>query len=800
MVEAPDAQEPRLAELLASHSGRDDFGHWLRFVTRFRELRASRELFKLVLNAVQAGRYDEASHDLWLFAHGLGEAQPVWAVELLSVWLNDRSNSLELDPQGQIAELVSDDYQAGELIDHAAAGAPFEFCSRIVPFLLRAMAATAEDGARRPLWDHHFSSRTWNFDAYSLAGRLLYATANALQVLGGNDDDRLDALLFMLAADPHDGAQWLLYQALIASAPKRADYAAGLLLEGEHRLDSGYTCQSHWTTRQLLIAISASVQNERFAALEGMILAVAPDWEGRPGGYTQFTLLSGLTESRLSSAGRRRLGELRRRFNCERPAEPMGVRGGFIGPPIPASAASYMTDEHWLGAITKHHGDTRDWGSFTGGAEQQARVLEAETKSDPERFARLLLKLDNSTHPAYIDGILLGLGSTGVEIDSSVAFDAVRYVAGLGQTEHDRWLPWPLKRHMDGELPDDLIHLVLDLALRSPDPDHEAWTQEAPSGGQYYGGDPAGNGMNTARGEACLVLGDMLIHDADGHRTSLVVDSFPQLATDPAVCVRACVAHVLAAGLRHAREEAVAAFTLLINADDRLLACTQVEQLIIYLGFGDPEIVSPVIQRMLNSKHEKVGEVGGRLAAFAAIELGAGDLLLGVRDADVPVRRGAARVCARRLPIAGDGVAASEALRTFFDDEDATVRQAAAEIAGTLRGSALRLHAGTLETLIGSLAFSDAVPQLLLTLEHAIERVDDLVLLTAHRFLSLYSGQMDTFSAAPAGDAKEVGELVLRAYAQATSVDGRRQALDLIDKLLAQAAYRFSDIVGDAER
>ena len=53
--------------------------------------------------------------------------------------------------------------------------------------------------------------------------------------------------------------------------------------------------------------------------------------------------------------------------------------------------------------------------------------------------------------------------------------------------------------------------------------------------------------MNCARGQAALILGDLLIHDADGHRTQLVAPSLPQLAEDPSVAVRSSVAHVLAA-------------------------------------------------------------------------------------------------------------------------------------------------------------------------------------------------------------------------------------------------------------
>jgi hypothetical protein len=40
----------------------------------------------------------------------------------------------------------------------------------------------------------------------------------------------------------------------------------------------------------------------------------------------------------------------------------------------------------------------------------------------------------------------------------------------------------------------------------------------------------------------------------------------------------------------------------------------------------------------------------------------------------------------------------------------------------------------------------------------------------------------------------------MRAYAQASDVDSRGRALDLIDDLLEQAAYNFSGLVAEAER
>jgi hypothetical protein len=128
------------------------------------------------------------------------------------------------------------------------------------------------------------------------------------------------------------------------------------------------------------------------------------------------------------------------------------------------------------------------------------------------------------------------------------------------------------------------------------------------------------------------------------------------------------------------------------------------------------------------------------------------------------------------------------------------VRDAAANVSGSLRDRDLRPHGPLLEALIASPAFTDALVQLIFTLEHATERVDELVLLTARRFLDLYSGQLDTFATAVPAHAGDIGDLVLRAHAQAQDAESRRRTLDLVDDLLEQAAYGFSTAVQGAER
>jgi hypothetical protein len=204
---------------------------------------------------------------------------------------------------------------------------------------------------------------------------------------------------------------------------------------------------------------------------------------------------------------------------------------------------------------------------------------------------------------------------------------------------------------------------------------------------------------------------------------------------------------------------------------------------------------------MLGSEYETVRDAGGRLATFAGLELGLDALLDSAASAkDRAVRRGAATVCAGWAASTSNAAVARERLAGFFNDEDEKVRGAAAEVAGTLRGRDLDPQLDLLRSLISSPAFPEALPQLLLTLEQSTDRVAELALLCAERFIETQKNEMHDIRTGAAGDARHIGQLVLRTYSQADSQDMRRRALDSIDELLRFEAYGFGDLVSAAER
>jgi hypothetical protein len=221
----------------------------------------------------------------------------------------------------------------------------------------------------------------------------------------------------------------------------------------------------------------------------------------------------------------------------------------------------------------------------------------------------------------------------------------------------------------------------------------------------------------------------------------------------------------------------------------------------VYIGNTDPTIVEPVIRRMLASEFAEVRKVGGQLAAYAGLELGFTNLLTSAQGAeDAATREGGAITCAQRLPHTSNATLASAVLKELTNDADEKVREAVAGVAAALRGRELRPFKEVLISLIDSPSFEPAVDQLLITLEHATDRIDDLIMACARRFVDVFGMDMGNLSTRAAGNADEVGRLVLRAYEQARTRPERSAVLDLIDKLLLFSAYRVDERVDAAAR
>jgi Novel STAND NTPase 1 len=794
--------------LLSARRESPHYGAWVRWLVRFADLHDNRELFELLLDAVRDGVFDGEGHDLWLAVHELGTKQPAWAIELLRARLIDHHDALKFGETAKIEALGLRDYGLTQIVRDSAKAKPLLFAQTFVPYLRDVMAATArpQDLGDDPIRDNHFAVRfpEEEADERDLDDALLTATSRALEAAASSSPDSIRDQLDALIADPHDTAQYLLYRAMAAAGETYAEEAAALLGQGGGRLECGYASDSHWVARSLVVAIAPHLSQDSHERLDVLFRDLQNDWENpKWRGTTAFAFISALDESRLTEEGRRKLGEYQRKFGSESPTPPRGVMGGFIGSPIDRPAVELMTDKQWLTAMTKYDEDKTDWNTFTGGARELSHMLQERLKQDPERFAMLALRITPEMHPAYADSILLGLSEA--EASDSAAphvFAAVRHLAALGHSGVDRWIGNALRRYLK-DVPIDLVQLILDRALSSADPkDGTPIFQRETKDGRASAGDLRMDGINTARGSLAESLGDLMIQDEDGERTALIAPQLLALAGDPVLSVRTCVAHTVAAALRHARQTAYEAFAVLVEADDALLATDLVQRLMMYIGNKDPDVVTPVIERMLASGDDEVRRAGGVLACRAAIEWDRPELLEQAIAGDANARAGAASMAAHRMTSDNPESSrrASETLMRLMEDDDDAVRQALAEMAPSLRGHALRPHLDLVIALIESQAYVHATPQILLALQEATDRVDDLVLAAAKRFVAVFGKDAGDIRTGAARDAHYISELVVRALAQVRDAAQRSELLDVLDLLLEHGVYGIHEAIAQSER
>lgn len=804
MASAVNESPELIADLLESYKTEPDYHDWLRKISRIADLSRNRRLFTLVLEGVRQGAYDGAEHELWLMTNDLAKHEPLWAIELLRARLFDHVNSLTLNEKSRVALLGMRDHYAAELIKDAADAESLTFVQTVVPYLRQVMAATAiEDHDDHPIYDCHFSFRLAGDELKDdeLGDSLLAASVRSLETLAKAAPDTIQNILDHLAADPYEASQFLLYRGLTAGGEYFANWAASLLLEGGRRLYCGYVSDVNWVARELVKAIAPHVTDEAHQQLEHLFRDLHNGYESRHSwGCSAFKFLSALDESRLTTAGRRRLGEYRRKFNEDAPSKPFGITGGVIGSPIPYDAAQKMTDEQWLKAIAKHDSNETNWETFKGGARELSWLLRGQTVTHPQRFARLALQLTPEVNVAYTVALLIGFGDAEVgDSTRPLLFEAVRHIASLGQSDNDRFLGTALKKYYR-EVPLDLVQLILDRTLHAPDPVDDSPVIIRNDTDMQTAAEMHTNGINTARGSLAETLGDLLIHDSDGQRTALVAPYLSELANDPVLSVRSCVAHTLSASLRYARPEALEAFEILIQAHDCLLAAEGVQRLMLYIGKVNPEVIDPVIRRMLASENGETREAGGAIAALAALEWDRPDFMAQALSGDFYVRKGVARMTAELTAYTSNTELAVETLIRLMSDDVDEVRKKVATVALILRNHPLQPFVKLLAALIDSPSYVHASTQLLFTLEHAPDKIDDLVLKASQRFLSVFGSDAADIRTGAAGDARYVSKLVVRGLAQCQSPTRRAVLLDVLDQLLELGVYGINDAIEKSER
>jgi hypothetical protein len=810
---AQRSRPARVAQLLKTLDCSDERNRQrLTYLIRQADLSLDESFFGFFLDLLTAGCLDElrrvfAMNDtFWDLSHGLVEKRPEWAARFVRAYL-DRRLRLAFESG------INDPFNDPDWIPHPlerdvfskiAAGSPVAYAEQILPLVLRLIHETETWNAE----ERRFDDAIWRWrmfgDAYSVSEGLMSALEEALRRLAEAAPDEFSLHRAALEAATSSTADHVLARAYAAAPQHFAGEAAAWLVANPARLGAGYIDASHWVGRELVAAIWPDLGAGARESLEQTIVTYYPTWERskeghRSHGNAQHTILSGIPEEQLSDAGRRRAAELHRKFQAK-PSPPQGIHVGRVDSPVPASALPKMSDAQWLNALREYVSveDRPGHRAFlAGGALEVGRQLQEQTKLEPDRFVRLGIGLEDDLATVYGEQILLGLREAD-EPSAGLVFDLVRRLHRLPGRPCGRFLADAVANFAPAApLPDDIVVTVAWYAMSSPDPTL-GYSREV-----HERNDPVrlgliDAGINTVRGDTAHAIARILqseIQPLDGWR-----DVIAATVHDDSDGVRSCVAGVLLVCLDRDRDWVVDRALELFDGRDDVATSADAEKLIRFGLRTHPDLLLPVVARLVASEDEAAARVGARLACVAALsveEAGplAGEALVG----DAGARLGAAEIYASAIGVDAYRAASRNALMRLFDDPDPKVRREAGTCFQALRGTALAGEEDLFLAYAATSGITDNPHDVLDALLEAPSLPPRATVAVCRSVLAAAGVEMSGIASAWSAQMPDVATLAARLQAHPEE-EVRDAGLDLIDSLAANGAYGLERAVAPFER
>src|SRR5262249_34410816 len=313
--------------------------------------------------------------------------------------------------------------------------------------------------------------------------------------------------------------------------------------------------------------------------------------------------------------------------------------------------------------------------------ERLSRVLEAEAKKDPARFAALACRPDDA-NVNYFEGVLRGVTDGGLEL--ATAHELCVRCHALPGRPVGRWLVRVIENLAELPLPDELLQMLSFYATEDPDPDQELWRTPAGGGQVYFGGSIDMAALNLTRGAAALAVGSVI--NSDRARIDVMLPTLEQLVRDSSITVRAAVARALLGVMRHDRPTAIRLFNALCETEDSLLRTEGVALFLKANVATDYPALEAIITRMITAADEDTNKAGAWLACIAALfNSEAQTLAKTCLSASEAHRKGAAQVYAANLGQARFREYCEAQLLTLFNDPSPEVRREAARCFSRLK-------------------------------------------------------------------------------------------------------------------
>ena len=516
-------------------------------------------------------------------------------------------------------------------------------------------------------------------------------------------------------------------------------------------------------------------------------------------GYEERCILKTIGSDLLSARGKKRLAELERKFPSENVPTPPAGEAHWIGSPIPSDVTRRMTDAQWLSAVEKHsteHGKRlSDDGRLAGGAPELARELEAAAKSDPDRFARLFLRLPTDAHPAYRERLLWGLAET-EKVDEDTVIAALRVTHAYPGKPFGLGIIRVIERHPALARDDGIFKALLWYAEHGDTHEMTRDTQEE----NQEDSTSIDNlviiaGINSPRGAAWEALGRVVQHDSNrvediwafvarraGEETSSPVRAMMFYVLTPLFNLDrtrfgACLRR-LAEPIAGQRDDVAALIPLATHLAVRLFP---------YIERDLPDLALELMGRMISASDRRLNLIGAWWTLAERLRRGnTKDRFPDIhRQSPAHTQLWASLLCEFAADTEFRDMAVKE-LKELFSHETPEVRKAAADVFRYIPKDEFPHFMDLARAFVESPAFKDNALWIIEALKEVSCDVTDLVLEVGARLNA---------------DVRQLQEVLKREYVNSENrPEVRARFLVLFDALAEQDLYGADDLMGLDDR
>ncbi len=415
-----------IAELLVPYANAgDDWDLRLKRIMSWGVAHHSLEMTQLYFSMIRRGCFDDgetrqSGGDFWGSHYGAEKDAPRFIIDLVRCWLEHAVSKYNDDKSWNFLDQSPLNHSGSgcQLLAKAVQDEPAYYLEQLFPVFEKTVLETAI--ANRDI----LLNRAWPYlhnvnDPHDMNDSIFMLIGQCLEQLSIEEPSRFREFTNPWKDHKHETFAFLMLRGYEANPAEFANECVEFLCAHKPRLNVGYgswSGEGHGesaVSRDAIAAVTPHCSDELLGRLEDAVIGYCDAYEREtPGrrGFAELLVLRSIDPTRRSQRANVRINELECGFPNlpnERPPKNLPSMASFVGSPIADSKATLMTDDQWVGAMTKYDGSTD---RFRGGHVELSRVLSDLTRRDRMRFAKLALKLPESVDPIYFSAILDGLG------------------------------------------------------------------------------------------------------------------------------------------------------------------------------------------------------------------------------------------------------------------------------------------------------------------------------------------------------------------------------------------------------